>query len=138
MSLYALDVIEHVTVSCSCGQAFVILESQEARRALRARNDPVSAGRRNEVAAPPETAMCTRPIEVDGMPLAKRAAPAIWDIPLLSMSMGPCGTVSRMVGGVFGFAPTFAAGKSSSAPGQMPIKELRAVLATVRRFTGTD
>ncbi|HTR58825.1 MAG TPA: type I 3-dehydroquinate dehydratase [Casimicrobiaceae bacterium] len=64
-------------------------------------------------------------------------ASASLDIPLISMSMGAYGSVSRMVGGVFGSALTFAVGKSSSAPGQMPIEELRAVLATVRRSTGT-
>jgi 3-dehydroquinate dehydratase-1 len=59
------------------------------------------------------------------------------DIPLISMSMGPLGSVSRMLGGVFGSALTFAVGKASSAPGQIPIEELRTVLATVRRMTGT-
>jgi 3-dehydroquinate dehydratase-1 len=58
-------------------------------------------------------------------------------IPLISMSMGAYGSVSRMVGAVFGSALTFAVGKSSSAPGQIPIEELRTVLATVRRATGT-
>ena len=65
------------------------------------------------------------------------ASQSLLDIPLISMSMGPYGSISRMVGGVFGSALTFAVGKSSSAPGQMPIEELRAVLATVRRSTGT-
>jgi 3-dehydroquinate dehydratase-1 len=59
------------------------------------------------------------------------------DIPLISMSMGPYGSVSRMVGGVFGSALTFAVGKASSAPGQIPVEELRTVLATVRRAVGT-
>jgi 3-dehydroquinate dehydratase-1 len=59
-------------------------------------------------------------------------------IPLISMSMGPYGSVSRMVGGVFGSALTFAVGKAASAPGQIPIEELRRVLATVRRATGTN
>ncbi len=58
------------------------------------------------------------------------------DIPLISMSMGAVGSVSRMLGGVFGSALTFAVGKSSSAPGQIPIEELRSVLATVRRAVG--
>jgi 3-dehydroquinate dehydratase-1 len=58
------------------------------------------------------------------------------DIPLISMSMGGYGSVSRMVGIVFGSALTFAVGKSSSAPGQIPIEELRTVLATVRRAAG--
>jgi 3-dehydroquinate dehydratase-1 len=52
------------------------------------------------------------------------------------MSMGGYGSVSRMVGIVFGSALTFAVGKSSSAPGQIPIEELRTVLATVRRAAG--
>lgn len=54
-------------------------------------------------------------------------------IPLISMSMGPYGSLSRMVGFVYGSALSFAVGKSSSAPGQVPIEDLRAVLATVRR-----
>ena len=54
-------------------------------------------------------------------------------IPLISMSMGPYGSLSRMVGFVYGSALTWAVGKSSSAPGQVPIEDLRAVLATIRR-----
>ncbi len=54
-------------------------------------------------------------------------------IPLIGLSMGGFGSVSRMTGGVFGSALTFAVGKSSSAPGQIPIEELRAVLVTVRK-----
>jgi 3-dehydroquinate dehydratase-1 len=68
---------------------------------------------------------------------ATHQASASLDIPLISMSMGGYGSVSRMIGGVFGSALTFAVGKSSSAPGQIPIEELRAVLATVRRAVGT-
>jgi len=60
------------------------------------------------------------------------------DIPLISMSMGAYGSVSRMMGGLFGSALTFAVGKSSSAPGQIPIDELRMVLAAVRRAMGSD
>ena len=52
-------------------------------------------------------------------------------IPLISMSMGGLGALSRIVGWQFGSAVTFAVGKSSSAPGQIPIEELRSVLATV-------
>ena len=54
-------------------------------------------------------------------------------IPLISMSMGPYGSLSRMVGFVYGSALTWAVGKSSSAPGQVPIEDLRAVLGTVRK-----
>ncbi|HWI80414.1 type I 3-dehydroquinate dehydratase [Ramlibacter sp.] len=54
-------------------------------------------------------------------------------IPVISMSMGGLGAVSRMMGWVYGSAATFAVGKSSSAPGQLAIDELRATLDTVRR-----
>jgi 3-dehydroquinate dehydratase-1 len=54
-------------------------------------------------------------------------------IPLITMAMGGVGSLSRIMGWVYGSAATFAVGKSSSAPGQIAIEELRAVLATVRR-----
>ena len=54
-------------------------------------------------------------------------------IPLIGMSMGGLGSVTRMVGGVFGSAVTFAIGAAGSAPGQVSIDDLRAVLNTVGR-----
>jgi 3-dehydroquinate dehydratase-1 len=57
-------------------------------------------------------------------------------IPLISMSMGPLGAVTRMVGGVFGSALSFAVGAGSSAPGQMPIADLNAVYDVIRRARG--
>ncbi len=54
-------------------------------------------------------------------------------IPLIGMSMGGIGSLSRIMGWVYGSAATFAVGKSSSAPGQMAIEDLRAVLVTVRK-----
>jgi 3-dehydroquinate dehydratase-1 len=64
---------------------------------------------------------------------ATYAASQTVGLPLISMSMGAWGSLSRMMGWVYGSAVTFAVGKSSSAPGQVPIDELRAVLATVRK-----
>jgi 3-dehydroquinate dehydratase-1 len=64
---------------------------------------------------------------------ATYAASQALDIPLISMSMGGYGSLSRMIGWVYGSTVTFAVGKSSSAPGQVPIDELRAVLAASRR-----
>jgi len=61
-----------------------------------------------------------------------RASQAL-GIPLISMSMGGIGSLSRIVGWIYGSAATFAVGKSSSAPGQIAIEELRSVLATVRQ-----
>ena len=54
-------------------------------------------------------------------------------IPLISMSMGGIGSTSRFMGWLYGSAATFAVGKSSSAPGQIAVEDLRAMLATVRR-----
>jgi 3-dehydroquinate dehydratase-1 len=57
-------------------------------------------------------------------------------IPLITMSMGKYGMVSRMIGGVFGTSLTFAVGAQASAPGQVPIEELRTVLQTVENTMG--
>ena len=57
-------------------------------------------------------------------------------IPLISMSMGGLGAVTRMFGGVFGSAVSFAVGQSSSAPGQVPIEDLKAVFSIISRSMG--
>ena len=57
-------------------------------------------------------------------------------IPLISMSMGPLGAVTRMIGGVFGSSLSFAVGAASSAPGQMPIADLTTVYDVIRRARG--
>ena len=64
---------------------------------------------------------------------ATHAASQTVALPLISMAMGAYGSLSRMVGWAFGSTVTFAVGKGSSAPGQIPIDELRAVLQTTRR-----
>jgi len=46
-------------------------------------------------------------------------------IPIISMSMGPEGRVTRLAGSLFGSDLTFAIGKEASAPGQIPIGALR-------------
>lgn len=57
-------------------------------------------------------------------------------IPLISMSMGPVGVATRMVGGVFGSSLSFAIGEGASAPGQMPIADLAAVFGALARARG--
>ncbi len=47
------------------------------------------------------------------------------DIPIITMSMGGEGAITRIAGGLFGSDLTFAIGNASSAPGQIPIDELR-------------
>lgn len=48
--------------------------------------------------------------------------------PIISMSMGGQGAVSRLVGEVFGSAATFGAIGKTSAPGQIPVEKLSKVL----------
>jgi len=57
-------------------------------------------------------------------------------IPLISMSMGPLGVTTRMVGGVFGSSLSFAVGEGASAPGQPPIADLAAVFGALARARG--
>ena len=56
-------------------------------------------------------------------------------IPVISMAMGGLGAVSRLCGGVFGSALTFAVGASASAPGQIAIEDVRAALSVLQRAT---
>jgi len=57
-------------------------------------------------------------------------------IPVVSMSMGGLGSVTRLCGWTFGSAMTFAIGQGSSAPGQMPIEDLDVALAVLRKGFG--
>lgn len=50
------------------------------------------------------------------------------EIPIITMSMGQLGLVSRLCGEVFGSSLTFGAAGQASAPGQAPVRELRQVL----------
>lgn len=47
------------------------------------------------------------------------------DIPVIAVAMGNLGTVSRVAGCLFGSDVTFAEGALPSAPGQIPVAELR-------------
>lgn len=59
-------------------------------------------------------------------------------IPLISMSIGPLGAVSRIVGGLFGSTLSFAVGERASAPGQVPIGDLVAAFDVLRRARGGE
>lgn len=56
---------------------------------------------------------------------AKEALP---DTPMISMSMGALGAVSRVAGANFGSAVTFGCYGKASAPGQIPIEQLHSIL----------
>ncbi len=51
--------------------------------------------------------------------------------PVVTMSMGPMGLISRLAGETFGSAITFGAGEKASAPGQMPAEDLKKVLDAI-------
>ena len=51
--------------------------------------------------------------------------------PLVSMSMGNLGSMSRIAGENFGSSITFATVGEASAPGQFPIKELRMMMSAL-------
>lgn len=53
-------------------------------------------------------------------------------IPVAGMAMGALGAVSRLCGGEFGSALTFAVGQQASAPGQLPLQALRRGLSVLR------
>ncbi len=50
--------------------------------------------------------------------------------------MGPLGAVTRMIGGVFGSSLSFAIGEGASAPGQIPIADLKTIYEIVARTRG--
>ncbi|KLU58580.1 3-dehydroquinate dehydratase [Peptococcaceae bacterium CEB3] len=57
-------------------------------------------------------------------------------IPVITVAMGNYGSLTRMCGWVFGSSVTFAMGENSSAPGQIPIDELKTVLKVMQKALG--
>ncbi|XJZ28577.1 type I 3-dehydroquinate dehydratase [Bacillota bacterium Lsc_1132] len=55
------------------------------------------------------------------------------DRPIITMSMASKGIISRLSGEVFGSAMTFGVAKKASAPGQLPVAELRTILALLHQ-----
>ena len=56
------------------------------------------------------------------------------DIPIITMSMGDLGGLSRIIGWAYGSVLTFGVGVELSAPGQMPVKELREAIQTIQKL----
>ncbi|NMG74702.1 type I 3-dehydroquinate dehydratase [Aromatoleum diolicum] len=54
-------------------------------------------------------------------------------LPIISMSMGAYGSLSRLFGWVFGSSVSFAVGQKASAPGQVPIEDMKKVLEVLQR-----
>ncbi|KGM46373.1 type I 3-dehydroquinate dehydratase [Neobacillus niacini] len=53
------------------------------------------------------------------------------DRPIITMSMAGRGVISRIAGEIFGSALTFGVAKKASAPGQVPVTELRSILSLI-------
>lgn len=51
------------------------------------------------------------------------------DRPIITMSMGPKGVITRLAGELFGSSMTFGAVGQVSAPGQIPVEKLQAAMA---------
>ncbi|NMR19470.1 type I 3-dehydroquinate dehydratase [Cellulomonas fimi] len=57
-------------------------------------------------------------------------------VPLITMSMGRLGLISRLSGQLFGSCATFATAGAASAPGQVPVADARAAFDLLRRLGG--
>ena len=79
-----------------------------------------------KIAVMPQTAK-----DVSKLLLATTESVEQLSCPVITMSMGGKGTVTRMAGQIFGSAVTFAALKTASAPGQVPLDQLKEVLKLV-------
>lgn len=56
------------------------------------------------------------------------------EIPIVTISMGKMGAISRVCGQVFGSAITFSTLEKSSAPGQIPVDELEKAMSIISRY----
>ena len=58
--------------------------------------------------------------------------------PVIAMSMGNLGSMSRIAGENFGSAVTFATVGKASAPGQFPVEELRMMMNALHKKNVED
>ena len=56
------------------------------------------------------------------------------DTPIITMSMGSMGLISRLCGEAFGSALTFGAIGKTSAPGQMNVEDLSKILSLIHEY----
>ena len=68
---------------------------------------------------------------------ATQQASKALELPLIGISMGPHGALSRTIGFAFGSALTFGVATAGSAPGQRPISELRSAIEIARKALGS-
>ena len=68
--------------------------------------------------------------------VTERLTREVLKIPLITMSMGKTGAVSRACGGLFGSAATFGSLMKASAPGQIPVVELNNIIELMENNCG--
>lgn len=56
-------------------------------------------------------------------------------LPLITMSMGALGSITRVAGFLFGSDMSFALGQSGSAPGQIPMEDARKITEMLLRYS---
>ena len=54
-------------------------------------------------------------------------------IPLIAVSMGRYGAITRILDATFGSSLTFAVGSQASAPGQVPIEDIRIIMGIIEK-----
>lgn len=65
---------------------------------------------------------------------ATKEASQSLSIPLITISMGELGAMSRIMGWYYGSSLTFAVGEQSSAPGQVPIEDLKLMIQLAQKY----
>ncbi len=84
-----------------------------------------------KIAVMPETAEdVLRLLQVTAC--ARRLHP---NLPLITMSMGALGSITRVAGFQFGSDMSFALGQSGSAPGQIPMEDARIITEMLLRYS---
>ena len=68
--------------------------------------------------------------------VTERMTQEVLKIPLITMSMGKTGAVSRVCGGLFGSAATFGSLTKASAPGQIQVVELNNLIELLDKNCG--
>lgn len=81
--------------------------------------------------------MARNPEDVLTLLAATQQASKALELALIGVSMGPQGALSRTIGFAFGSALTFGVATAGSAPGQMPIGELRSAIEIARKALGS-
>lgn len=138
VELFRGDEVVQTIVSCAHEQDIAVVVSNHNFTETPAQNEIVSrlqkaqalGGDILKIAVMPQTAQ-----DVLTLLAATEEAHRTCTQPLITMSMGSLGAVSRISGEVFGSAVTFGAAGKASAPGQIAADDLYQILSTLHTET---